>query len=374
MKRALGRYCVFILPLAGLLLSSCAAPGVSYEPAAGTSKLSPANEIFDLEAEGLKTLWRANLGQVAGRRIEKLYCTGPLVVVEATDGEIHCFDAESGIWQTYAVFHRGLVRAPVQMGETLFVVVADRLYGLNIRTGRRSTGFNPKFAVSVPPVVYEDSLILAGANGHLACLPILGTQLSWTRSLSGPILEPPVLSGDRLFASAHGDKVMAVEPDSGYPVWTWQPKEPSQISSGLAADGDYVYVGDNRGYVYALQDAVGAPQGKRMVHSAVTSQPWIVGEQLLVLTAKPSLISLVPGADMARLWAYDGAARVLSASRSVVYVQTADGSVAAVSLETGDELWRHGLPEGCRVEGDPFRPVFYVANEQGNIVAFAELD
>jgi len=374
MKLALRRCCLLALPIAALMLVSCATPWAPEAPPSLTFKLSPANDVFDLEAEGLKTLWQQELGQIAGRQLEDISCTGRFVVVQATDGEIHCFDAVKGTWEADHFFQHEIVRDPAQMGSVVVLVAGDTVYGLDTTTGKIGEGYNPPFAVSATPVPYGEGLILAGANGHLERVPVVGAYEIWRTSIEGPIFETPVVDNGRLFAAGDGDKVVALDPETGVEAWRWMPEKPSVISSGVAVYGEVVHVGDTRGFVYALNREVGAPEGSKMLDAPLVGQPQIIGGRLMVLTTKPALVCLTPGAVMDRLWEYAGVTRVLSAGERTVYVLNADHSVAAVSLETGEEIWRQPLPPDCMVAGDPSRPAFYVANAQGSIAAFAELE
>ena len=116
-----------VLLLAALGLTSCAAPPASTSAACQESKLSPENAFFDLEPEGLKLLWRQDLGQLSDRQLRDVYCAGPIVVVEAEGGEIHCLNAANGVWKATEVLRSSLDRAPVFMDQALVLVVKNAL-------------------------------------------------------------------------------------------------------------------------------------------------------------------------------------------------------------------------------------------------------
>ena len=102
---------------------------------------------------------------------------------------------------------------------------------------------------------------------------------TWLQSVEGPILEQPVAANGRVFAAASGDRAMAVEAVTGDEAWKWRPRTPSRISSGLTVFEGMAFVGDDRGFVYALQaDDSGAMTGKRMLQSCITGQPRVIGE------------------------------------------------------------------------------------------------
>ncbi|MHC5033436.1 MAG: outer membrane protein assembly factor BamB family protein, partial [Planctomycetota bacterium] len=135
-----------------------------------------------------------------------------------------------------------------------------------------------------------------------------------------------------------------------------------------------VYVGDSRGIVYSLKTDYGQQTWQRMVGAPVTGKLAVVESKLLVFTNKPNVVCLEAGEGRQELWQYAGAKELLAVGKEVVYLLTDDHSVAAVSIETGEERWRDPLPPDCKVVGDPRRPVLYLANSGGSIVALAELD
>lgn len=372
MKIILRRCCYLVLLLAPVLLASCAVSAPRAE--APVSKLSPENVFFDVEQEGLKVLWRQELGQRTDSDLRNIYCSGRMVVVEAEGGEIHCLDSSNGTWKATKVLNDNLMRAPTAMGHVLFLIVRNSLHRFDTVAGSLSKAFDPGFAVFTAPQVYRDSLILAGGNGHLRRLPLGGTGNAWTVSIEGPIFEQPVIADGRLFAAGSHDKVIALQVDDGLVLWRWTPRLPSRLTSGVAVLGDRLFVGDNRGFIYSLRAEHGLVTWKTMVEGPIVGKPEIVGTQLLVFTGKPSLISLDAGGDLRMLWSHDGATELLTTSETVAYVLNEDHSVAALCLETGAEMWRHPLPPDCKITGDAARPALYIAGSNGAIVAFGELD
>ncbi len=371
MKIVLRKCCWRMLLLAPLILASCAAPAPVSEP---ISKLSPENAFFDLEQEGLKVLWRQELGQRTDAPLRDIYCTGNIVVVEAEGGEVHCLKSSDGTWKATRLLGDHLTHAPKAQGQRLYLIVKNNLRVFDTALGRLSAGFRPGFAMSTPPQVYGDSLILAGGNGHLRRVMLDDPREGWVTSLEGPILEEPVIAEDRVFAAASRDKVIAVQAQNGDVLWKWKPKEPSRISSGVAVLGHRLFVGDNRGFIYSLRADYGARTWKTMADGPIVGRPHVVGTDVLVFTGRPSLMSIDAGGDMETRWTCPGAIELVAAGEATAYVLTEDHSVVALSLETGEERWRHPLPADCEITGDPTRAAFYIVNSKGSIVALGELD
>jgi outer membrane protein assembly factor BamB len=378
MMRVLHRCLVFATLLAAVLAVSCITSTDRQADTAARarpSKLSPANATFDLEAEGMKRLWPQELGQLSSnRRLKNIYSAGALVVVEAAEGEIHCLEASSGVWKSTAVLEGPLSMPPAAMGDTLFLAVGSTLFTYDVGKDQLSRGYNPQFPLFVAPLLRGNELILAGGNGHLATLTLVGEKQTFLASLNGPIFERPVISAGRLYASATGDKAIAWDLDRGLELWRWGPQRPSEITTGVAVIGDRVYVGDNRGFLYSLDAEHGAETWKAMFEAPLVGRPEVVGSKLVVFTDKPSMVCLDGGGERQELWRLEGGCKLLTVGKRAFYALTQDHCVVAIQPDSGKELWRQPLPEDCCIVGDAARPVLYIADTAGSIVALAELD
>jgi outer membrane protein assembly factor BamB len=328
--------------------------------------------VYDLEAEGLKMLWRAELGHIGGTRLAELYPTGRLLVAETPAGEMHVLDALSGRWQTSRMLRHGLEFSPTPAGNKLYVVSHNKVYGFDLETGKMGEGYHPSFAVMTPPVVFQDSLILAGGNGHLARVTVVGSEELWLTSIDGPIWEQPVLDGGTLFAAS--SELIRLEADAGRELWRWRPASPARLTTGVAVHGGNVYAGDNRGYLHALGVEHGDQRWQMPFGASPVGTLEVVDGKLLVSTNKPAVTCLDVEGEREALWRYEGAVEMLAVGRGKVYLLTDDHSIAAVSLQEGKELWREPLPEESLAVGDPHRAAFYVGNPEGTIAAFEELD
>jgi hypothetical protein len=381
MTISLRRWTPLLSLLPAFLLASCTLP-VSAPPrreaqpapaAAAESKLAPDKAVFELEKEGLKLLWPQELGQLTdNRRLRDIYCAGKFVVVEAGGGEVHCLDSSTGVWKATALLRDKLDRSPTARGTELLFVVDNQVFTYDTASDKLSTGLKPGFAVSVPPLVYDGSLVLAGADGHLVTV-LPGGEQQFLTSLDGPIFEPPVIIANRIYATARGDKLIALDLAEQQELWRWGPAEPSRLSAGVAIYGEMAYTGDDRGFIYQLSTDYGARKSRTLLKAPVVGKPRGIGDLVLVRTDAPALVCIDPAEGTRVLWRYEGPVEVLAAGEETVYVRHADGSLAGVELTTGKEQWREPLPRDVRVTGDPDRPVLYLADPEGSIVALAEL-
>lgn len=373
MRIALRRWlaCSLLVGAALLLLSFDAAAGPPASTSAG-SVLAPSNPVFDIKDKGLKTLWTAELGRVSEPRLKAIYPMADKLVAETPTGEVHVLNAENGTWQNMEMFSRGLEFSPIPVGDQMLVVSASRLYTLDPAAEDVGEGYHLQFAPFCPPLLKGDSLILAGGNGHLARLTRPGHEQVWQRSIRGPIWYQPAMLDGNVYASA--SEIICLEPEDGTELWRWEPREPAELSSGIALHEGRVYAGDNLGTLYALGADYGDLKWQQSVGAPIVGKPEVVGDKLLVFTNEPKVHCLSITGERKVLWSYEGATELVLAGVDRLYLRTDDGGVAAVVTDRGEELWKDRLPSECLVAGDSNRPVFYVANSEGTIAAFQELD
>ncbi len=370
MKTVFRRCLPPLLCIALLLCYQVAALGAEVTPA--PSKLSPANAVFNLKPEGLKMLWRAELGDISDTRLKSLYPAGLWLVAESPEGEVHVLDARNGRWKTVRLLRHGLGSAPTAVGDTLWLISHNHLYRLDLKTADFGAVYHPRFAASAPPLFMEADLVLAGSNGHIASFTREDFERNWRVSLTGPIAEQPVLMRSKLFAAA--SEVIGLGADEGRALWRWEPKEPARLTTGLAVSQGEVFVGDNLGRLYGLGMDYGDLRWEASLGAPLVGKPHVIGGKLLVFTNEPEAVCLNISGERDVAWHLEGATRLLTTGDGTVYLLTEGHEVAAISLKSGRELWREPLPAGCIAAGHKDAPIFYVGSPDGTVVAFQELD
>ncbi len=372
MRIASRRWPACLLLMGAALLMSLGAGLAPPADASESSMLDPANPVFDLEDQGLKPLWVAELGRISEPRLKALYPVDGWLVAETPTGEVHVLDARRGTWKNMQVFARGLKFSPIADGDRMLVVSASRLYPFDPATGQVGEGHRLAAPPFAPPRLWRDTIIVPTGNGLLTRLSRPDYRRIWLSSIRGPIWHQPTMVGGRVFASA--SEVICVQAEDGLELWRWEPRRPARLNSGIAVHEGRVYVGDNLGDLYALGAEFGDLRWQKSLGAPIVGRPRVVEDRLLVFTSKPAAYCVSLEDEREVLWSYEGATELVTAGRERLYLRTDDNGIAAVSADRGEELWKDVLPADCLVSGDPERAVFYVANRQGTIAAFEELD
>ena len=361
--------CLALLPV--LLLASCQGPSarpVSYA-------LCPSNPIFNLERENMKMAWRQEYGQTATGTLSHIYSVGDFVVAEGADHLFQVYNAaDFGTYKNIAVLVGPMQVPPAILGNQLILTSSNRIFTFDVNTRAMSEGWHANMAVSVTPLIYQDSLILASASGDVARVARADGDPKWLVSIEGGILDKPVIANDVVYAVGQQDKAIALDLAKGKELWRLMPTLPSKLSSGIAVYGKNCYLGDRLGNLFCLDADFGKIEWTRPLSSPIVQVPLVVGDKLLVFTNQPSVTCLNAGGGPDVVWTFDGALELLAAGKTLAYFLTDDNCVAAVSLADGKVMWRDAMPPDTMVAGSATRPEFYIANSAGSIVAISELE
>ncbi|WP_188310237.1 outer membrane protein assembly factor BamB [Arenimonas fontis] len=179
------------------------------------------------------------------------------------------------------------------------------------------------------------------------------------------------IEGDKVFVFDDEGEVMAVDANTGKPVWRtlaaerrsdgsawkfWRKRiADGGITGGPGVGGGLVVVGGRNGEVVALDAGTGAERWRAKVTSEVISAPLVAGDRVVVRSNDGRTFGL-DSADGARRWVYDRGIPALSTRGNAapvsdgqrVYLGYEDGNVVALRLGDGSVAWiqRVAAPEG----------------------------
>lgn len=192
----------------------------------------------------------------------------------------------------------------------------------------------------------QGQVVVADASGHLVSMTDSGHQM-WMRSLDGRTARGPTLAGGVVYAGTDAGKVYALTAKDGHKLWAVQLS--SEVLTPVVAVNGHLLVQTADGHLWALD-----PKDGKVQWTFSMNEPSLI----LRTVATPTV--------------HDG----------VVYAGFADGTVVALSLSSGAELWReqvaipHGSNELARMVDVAARPVItkdqvIAAAYQGNLAAYA---
>ncbi|KXB32108.1 outer membrane protein assembly factor BamB [Dechloromonas denitrificans] len=224
--------------------------------------------------EGGKTVWKIKAGQSLSAGVG---ANGRMVVVGTPKGEVLAYSAEDGqpLWQ--ARVSSEVLAAPTIGDDGVAVKSGDnRVFLLDAGDGGRKWVYQrstPSLSVrSVASPVFADRYVFVGfPGGKLVALSIQNGAPVWEGAVALPkgateldrvadVVAAPVIEGRQVCAVAFQGRVACFDlGQSGAMIWS------RDISSaaGLALDGRYLFVTDDKGAVHALDRLSGSSLWKQ---------------------------------------------------------------------------------------------------------------
>jgi len=294
-----------------------------------------------LNASNGQSLWR---GELKGKLSAAVGSDGRYAAAVTADNELVVLDAGKKLWSK--TLSTPVKTAPLLAGERVFVLTVDRqVLAYDAIDGRklwelRRPGEPLTLNQSGVIGAYKDTLVV-GQGPRLAGVDPLNGQLRWEASVANPrgtneverladLVGPLARSGDMLCARAFQVAVGCVNGERGTAIWSRN--NSGQV--GVSADGDLLLgadasdritawktangdvawsadqlqgrklsaplltarqavFGDGEGYVHVLSRETGKTQARLETDgSAVVAAPRLVGELIIVVTAKGGVFGL----------------------------------------------------------------------------------
>ena len=322
--------------------------GYAFSPAVVGSTVYAASKDGTLvRIDDGKQTWKINVGQKLSGGVG---ADAHMVVVGSPKGDILAFSSGDGnaLWQAKASSE---ILAPPALGEGIVVVRSgdNRMAAYDRADGKRKWLFQRPLVplalrVTSSPII-EGKFVFAGFPGGklIAVSTTNGAQL-WEGTVAVPkgdseldrvadIASAPVISGRAICSVAFQGRVACFDLGNGNMVWA----RDMSSAAGLAIEGRYLYVTDDKGAVHALDMASGASIWKqdKLLHRRVTAP--LPRRNLIVIADAQGVVHFLnreDGSFVAR--ATTDGSPVLSSLKplgSGFVVQTSNGGVFAIEAE-----------------------------------------
>lgn len=221
-----------------------------------------------------KTVWKINAGQPVSAGVG---ANERLVVVGTPKGEVLAFSAEDGKLLWRAPVSSEVLAAPVVGADGVAVKSGDnRVFLLDAADGGRKWVYQrstPALSVrSAGTPIFADRFIFVGfPGGKLVALAIQNGAPVWEGAVALPkgateldrvadIVATPVIDGTQICAVAFQGRVACFDmSQGGAMIWS----RDVSSAAGLALDGRYLFVTDERGAVHALDRLSGSSLWKQ---------------------------------------------------------------------------------------------------------------
>ncbi len=274
-----------------------------------------------------------------------------LILIGTQQGEVIALDETTGVVNWRNQLSSEVLSPPkAAMGVVVVRTSDGRLTGMSATDGhvlwnyQRSVPLLSLRGVSAP-VLADDKVITGFANGKLVALSIIDGSVFWEQNVSVArgrtemdrlvdVDADPVVRDGKVYAVAYHGQLVSFDLASGEKIWS----RDMSSRAGLDVDPDNaIYVTDEDGYVWAIQDGSGDALWRqtRLLRRKV-SAPIIAGEHIVVgdFEGYVHWISREDGRFVARKEIADGAIRSQPVVKDgLVFITGVDGTLTALRVE-----------------------------------------
>jgi outer membrane protein assembly factor BamB len=272
-----------------------------------------------------------------------------LVVIGTLDGQVIALDANDGSEKWRAKVPGEVISAPAVGQGMVFVRSNDgRVTALDAGNGTQRW-FNPRElpALTVrgnaPVVTGPGVLFIGNDDGSVAALAMQDGRTVWDQMVGTPegrtelermadVDGAPVLDGNTLFVNSFKNQTMAIEGPTGRPLWS----RDHGGAGGLAVTSGNVFVSDNKGGVFGLDKASGSAMWSQtgLARRSLTG-PVVQGDYVVIGDYKGYLHWLRTDNGEFAARAKSGGDALLAqpvAADGILLVQNVDGKLTAFRL------------------------------------------
>ncbi|WP_210132342.1 outer membrane protein assembly factor BamB [Stenotrophomonas rhizophila] len=309
--------------------------------------------VHALDLQTGKTVWTYEPAKV--KKQPKLRLSGGpgvgegLVVIGTLDGQVIALDANDGSEKWRAKVPGEVIAAPAIAQGIVFVRSNDgRVTAFDAGNGTQKW-FNPRelpmltVRGNAPVVAGPGVLFIGNDDGSVAALGMQDGRTVWDQTVSNgegrtelermsDVDGAPVLEGNTLFVSSFKNQTMAIEGPTGRPLWA----RDHGGAGGVALTSGNVFVTDNKGGVFGLDKASGSAMWSQtgLARRSLTG-PAIHGDYVVVGDYKGYLHWLRTDNGELAARAKSGGDALLAqpvVADGILLVQNVDGKLTAFRL------------------------------------------
>lgn len=234
----------------------------------------------------------------------------------------------------------------IKENEVFVTSKSGYVTAVSLHKGRKRWQVNLKQRISSAPAVDEGVVVLAGMRPQLIALNAESGNLLWRAQLPNQVLAAPSISQGRVVVKTVDGKVLAFDLASGEKLWGYNHGAPTLVlrpSSVPKIINDKLLVGFSDGTLIALRLRDGALLWERTI---AYPQGVTQADQLVDIAADPLI------------------------SNQLIYVVSYQGTLSAISLQTGQIHWQRPFSS---YSGLALGRNLFVSDSEGGLWAFNRL-
>jgi outer membrane protein assembly factor BamB len=350
----------------GLATTLCAAQSMFRGNAAHTGVY---NTTGPRELKGIK--WKFATG---GKIISSPVADQGLIYFGSYDHSVYAVDAETGKQKWRFATHGPVASTPaIANGVVYFGSYDGNFYAVDAATGklkwRFATAGERHFEAKgihgaqpwtqtfrdawdmfeSSPVVAQAAVFFGSGDGNLYSLEAETGRLRWKFVTGDVVHSSPAYDAGTVYFGSWDTYLYAVDATSGQKKWQFKTGDDKLIHNQVGFQGSpavaagVVYVGCRDSQFYAVDAATGTEKWKFDNHGSwIVNSPSVVDGKVLFGTSDTGLFHALDAATakpafQLRLSAFDFSSPAVAGN--VAYVGVMNGTLVAIDLKTGKQLW-----------------------------------
>ncbi|MFM2482864.1 outer membrane protein assembly factor BamB [Celerinatantimonas sp. YJH-8] len=225
--------------------------------------ITNSGHLLSMDATTGRIQWNISLDQPAltlrGKAVPVV--TNGIIILGRSNGSVSIFSQESG----------------------------QQLFSSQLAISGGTTQLEQLVDADSQPVVVGSELYAVAYNGSLVAINLQDGQRVWRRTYSA--YQDIAVSGGEIFMTDSRSHVIDVDRFSGQPKWQLSALQYRNVTAP-AVDGDYVLVGDQKGYLYWINRDTGTFVSKLELDSdGLYIAPLVTENEIIIQTRSGKLIA-----------------------------------------------------------------------------------
>ncbi len=344
---------ILVLAAASMLLSACtgALPATSWPgitASSDTAYLASAQHVYAVRLSDGGELWRYPVKAEGTRQFyaAPALTSNDLLIAGDYVGVVVAINIKNGqeVWR--ATTGAKIIASPVVVDDTVLVASADGILYAYDLSGVQKWTYKTEQPIWAKAVSDGKNVFIAGLDHQIHALDLATGKMLWKTDLGAAAMDAPTLSLDMLFTATLSNEIIAIKASDGSVAW--RKDLPNHLWTRPRAVEGSLFFGDMAGTIYALSAADGSQQWSLSLGDAdgmgIVGEPVELDAGLAFATQSGKIYKV--GIDQARLGTltlegklYTGPVYVAGEPARLL-VNLVGGKAPMVAIDiNGTELW-----------------------------------
>lgn len=283
--------------------------------------------------------------------------------------------------------------------KVVFVAAPDgTIASIGTDGGRSLARIDAKSRLAAGVGFGESTVVASTPKGEVLAFDLGGRQL-WKTAVNGEVVAPATISGTNVFVRTVDGRVLALNRGDGKRKWVYQRTTPAltlRSNAAVALERGIVYAGFAGGKLVAIEaesgkpiweSTVSLPRGSTELERVadVAGEP-VVDSARVCAAVYQGRTACVEAASGNSIWARDiSSASAVAADTNLLYVSDTDGNLFGLDKKSGSTTWKQeklvkrepGTPVAMRgrvLVGDINGMIHLLATENGELIGRVATD